>query len=100
MIDDDPDRWFDPLAQGITITRNICWAEGEERLYLYGVPWRSRHQEFDSIEAFTEATGLGVGGQVLDPGLVELAPGHLTLPTDSDLYKQGYGPRFPVPPAP
>ena len=100
ITEEDPDRWFDPLARGIAITRNVCWAEDDQKLYLYGVPWRARHQEFDSVDAFTEATGFGVAGQVIDPGLVELTPDHFTLPVESDLYKQGYGPRFPVPPAP
>ncbi len=91
-----PDRWFDPLEQGLTIDRNICWAGEGQKLFLYGCPWRVRHQEFTELPALTEATGFEAHGQVVDPGLQEARPGLLVIPRDSDVFKQGFGPRQPI----
>lgn len=90
-----PDRWFDPLAQGLTIDRNLYWAGEGQKLFLYGCPWRVRHQEFAELQALTGATRFEAHGRVGDPGLQEVAPGLLALPIDGDPFRQGSGPRHP-----
>jgi len=91
-----PDLWFDPLQQGLTIARNLYWADQEQKLFLYGVPWRVRYQEFADIQALSEATGFESQGRVEEPGLQDLGDGLWLLSEDSDLFKQGLGPRQPI----
>jgi hypothetical protein len=92
---DQPDRWFDPLQQGILVDRNLYFAGPGQKLFLYGVPWRARGQEFADLASFTQATGFEARGRVADPGLAGTAA-HPTLPTNSPLFAEGYGPRTSV----
>ena len=88
-----PDRWFDPLQQGLTIDRNLYWPSQEQKLVLYGCPWRARYQEFSDLPAFSQATGFEAAGHVEDPGLQQTADGGWVLPIESELFKLGLGPR-------
>jgi hypothetical protein len=94
---DHPERWFDPLQQGLIINRNLYWPDEGQKLVLYGCPWRVRYQEFTDLAAFAQATGFETAGRVADPGLKQTADGGWFLPTDSDWFKQGFGPRFGTP---
>lgn len=93
---DEPDRWFDPLAQGIVIDRNLYDPGPEGKLFLYGVTWRARGREFADPVALSGATGFEANGLVGDAGLLDLGEGRFALPTDGPLYAEGYGPREPV----
>ena len=93
--EEHPDRWFDPLQQGLLIDRNVYYAGEGQKLFLWGCPWRVRHQVLDTVEALAEATGFERTGRIADPGLVEGEPGRFSLPIESDLFKQGFGPRYP-----
>jgi len=93
---DQPDRWFDPLKQGMLIDRNWYYAAEGQKLVLYGVPWRVRHQEFAELAAFAGATGFEARGRVADPGLQGAGEGLWLLPPDSAAFKEGVGPRQPI----
>jgi hypothetical protein len=93
---DQPDRWFDPLAQGMVIDRNLYWPGAGGRLFLYGVPWRARGRELADLAALQDTTGFERDGLILDPGLSDLGAGRWALPVESDLYARGFGPRSPV----
>jgi hypothetical protein len=96
ILRDHPDRWFDPLEQGLVIDRNLYWAAEGQKLVLYGCPWRARHKEFADLISFAAATGFERAGLVQDPALTDLGNGRSMLPLDSDLFKQGFGPRYAV----
>jgi len=90
---DKPDRWFDPLRQGLLINRNLYWPGEGQKLVLYGCPWRVRYQEFSDLPAFAQATGFETAGRVEDPGLHQTEDGRWSLPLESNLFGQGFGPR-------
>jgi hypothetical protein len=94
---DHPERWFDPLQQGLVIDPNLYWPAEGQKLVLYGCPWRVRYQEFTDLAAFAQATGFETAGRVADPGLKQTADGGWFLPTESDWFKQGFGPRYVTP---
>jgi len=91
---DQPDRWFDPLQQGMTFAHNAYFAAAGQKLFLYGVPWRARFQEFADVASLAAATGFEAGSLVVDPGLSDLGAGRFELPRTSELFAQGFGPRW------
>jgi len=93
---DQPDRWFDPLAQNLIIDGNLLWPGEGQKTVLYGVPWRVRHQEFADLAAFTAATGLEAHGRLDDPGLEEIGDGLWRLSRDGLAFGLGIGPRQPI----
>lgn len=56
---------FDPRAQGFTIARNRYLASPGRTAFLYGAPWRPLSATFDTLSAFTAATGFDAGSQLL-----------------------------------
>lgn len=91
---DEPDRWFDPLKQGLAFAHNLYFAAAGQKLFLYGVPWRARFQEFDDVASLAAATGFEQGSLVADPGLRDLGEGRFELPRAGELFAQGFGPRW------
>jgi hypothetical protein len=68
-----PERIFDPTAQGFVIDRNLYFAEENQKLILYGVEWRPKHQKFRSLADFTRTTGFDVRSRVEDPRFANIA---------------------------
>ncbi len=93
---DKPDLWFDPLAQGLLIDRNLYWPGEGHKLALYGVPWRARGQECADLASFTEATGFEEHGTVADPGLEQVGAGLWRLARDGLAFPLALGPRQPI----
>lgn len=93
---EQPDRWFDPLDQGMIFDRDLLWAGQGQKLVLYGVPWRARHREFDDLAAFSQATGYETHGRVADPGLQEVGEGLWRLAPDGLAARLGIGPRHAI----
>lgn len=90
---ESPDRWFDPLAMGNLVDRNLCWQGNVGKLYLYGVTWRVRGREYDDPADFAAATGMQALGVVADPELRPTGDGRWELPTDGAWFAAGFGPR-------
>ncbi len=105
-----PDEVFDPAEQGMTINRNLYFAEPGQKMILYGTPWRPRHREFDDVAAFARATGFDAHSAAADP-LVENAGagdyrfrpgspawrmqvGWLTVPPDLEAWMSAFLPDF------
>jgi len=93
---DQPDRWFDPLQQGLIIDGNLLWPAEGQKTVLYGVPWRARHQEFTDLGAFTGATGFEAHGRIADPGLEQAGEGLWRLSRQGLAFQLGIGPRQPI----
>ncbi len=104
-----PEKWFDPLKQGLLIDGNLYWPGAKEQvqqatgttdarpeLVLYGPPWRIRHRKFADLRKFAEATGWEVHGLVADPGL-ERRGNCWTLSREGLASKLNIGPRIAIP---
>ncbi|MGQ9609338.1 MAG: right-handed parallel beta-helix repeat-containing protein [bacterium] len=64
------DKIYDPTKQNIIIDRNIYYADQGQKMILYGVTWRPKHQEFADINKFKENTGFDRRSIVVDPMFV------------------------------
>lgn len=63
----NPDKVFDPTKVGMVIDRNLYWALSEQKLILYGVPWRPKYREFNDLSEWIKVTGFDRSSIVTDP---------------------------------
>lgn len=83
--------FYDPTQVGTIIDRNLYWAEGDQKLVLYGCEWRPKHQVFGELKDFTAATGFDAHSQVADPGFTDLAAGDFTPRREGTAWRQQVG---------
>jgi parallel beta-helix repeat protein len=53
----DPKKVYDPVKVGHIIDRNVYDAGPGQKIALYGVPWRVKHQKFADLSSFAAKTG-------------------------------------------
>lgn len=71
----DPKKVFDPTRMEHIIDLNLYYAKPGQKIALFGVPWRSKHQEFPELAAFASRTGFDRNRRAGDPSLINPAAG-------------------------
>ena len=61
---------YDPDAVSIRLNNNLYWCDKEQRLALFGVPWRSGHTEYVDLPAWQKDRGQDTDSIVADPKFV------------------------------
>jgi parallel beta-helix repeat protein len=67
------DQIIDPARQRMTINNNVYFADAGKKTFLYGAPWRPRHEEFSDLTAFARKTGFDAQSRFADPEFVNLS---------------------------
>ena len=109
-IKTQPGFIFDPKETGMIIDRNLYAKSGKGVEFLYGVPWRPKHQVLTELAEFTKVSGYDARSRIGDPqfedaakddyrikrtGLAwEMQAGWLTAPTDLEAWMNGFLPAF------
>ena len=57
----------DPDRASIRLEKNVYWCEKDERIALWGVPWRSRHKEYADLPTWQKERGQDAGSVVEEP---------------------------------
>lgn len=75
---------------------NVYFAAPGQAWFEWGPTW-ARHQSYPGLAAFQSALGIDTGGQVLDPGFVDLRQRDFRLRPETRDRLRAYYPRGPVP---
>jgi hypothetical protein len=86
-----PDKIYNPAKQNIVIDNNIYYSSTEKPLFLYGVPWRPLHKEFDTLKAFSECTGFDKDSIVANPRIVDRSKDDFRFQQGSVAYRRRAG---------
>ena len=105
-----PGVTFDPTLCGLVIDRNVYFNGGKKVEFLYGAPWRPKHQEFTELAPYTKVSGFDARSRIGDPkfgdaaknnfrikregAAWEMQAGYLTAPTDVDAWMNEFLPKF------
>ncbi len=90
-LKENRDRVYDPTGVGLTIDRNLYFALPEQKLFLYGAPWRPKHREFTALEEWSGHTGFDSHGVVADPLFVSPASDDYRFRLESPAWVQQLG---------
>lgn len=82
----NPDKVFDPRKVSMVIDRNLYWMGKDQKLILYGVPWRPKYREFDDLKEWQEATGFDLHSIVADPKFAKFETDDFRFLPDSPAY--------------
>ncbi|MGQ9519562.1 MAG: right-handed parallel beta-helix repeat-containing protein [Candidatus Fervidibacter sp.] len=97
----NPDKVFDPTKIGLVIDRNLYFATPNQKLILYGAPWRPKFREFANLDEWAKATGFDRHSIVADPQFVNPREGNFRFRLDSPAWTKQVGwlsvPEKPVP---
>jgi hypothetical protein len=75
---------------------NVYFAAPGQAWFEWGPIW-ARHQSYAGLTGFQSALGIDTGGQVLDPGFVDLRRWDLRLRPETRQQLREHSPRGPVP---
>ncbi|MCZ7638071.1 MAG: right-handed parallel beta-helix repeat-containing protein [Verrucomicrobia bacterium] len=75
---------------------NVYFAAPGQAWFEWGPTW-AQHQSYPGLTAFQSALAIDTGGQVLDPGFVDVRQGDFRLRPETRDRLRAYYPRGPVP---
>ncbi len=87
-----PEKIFDPTKQNIVIDDNIYFSPAADKpLILYGVPWRPKHKEFNTLKAFSDYTGFDKNSITVNPELANRKKNDFRFRQGSIAYRRKAG---------
>jgi len=95
-VSENPQLVYDPLKVGMLIDYNLYFAQGNKKLFLYGVPWRPKSEEIGNIELWHNKTGFDSHSIFADPKFVNPEANDLHFQQDSPANSLQAGCRHPI----
>ena len=105
-----PGYTWDPTQCGMVIDRNLYFNGDKPDEFLYGVPWRPKHQVFTELAPWSKISGFDARSQIGDPKFEDAAKnnfhikregaawdlqaGWLTAPKDLEAWMNEFLPKF------